>query len=1567
MTQTLTFAHHGEKVRFKVIASSESLTSVKISGTDPKTYIAADTVTISGKSASKYQVSHLINLPKPASRWSIRMTRITSDDTDDETISNKTYFDSYVLIKNSKLSYPNSALAAVTFGAEQFSSIPERSYLVGGLYIRVPSNYDEKTNTYVGVWNGTYKTIVSANPAWILFDFLTSKRYGLGRYIRDDQVDVGMLYAIGRYCDEMVPTGLNDGSTEKRFEINTVIQTRADAYKLISDVCSVFRGMAYWNGDSISFMYDAPTEETAIYSPSNVIGGVFTYKGSARKDRHSVVLVRWNDPDQSYKQVIEYVEDPDLIAKIGVRQTDYTSFGCTSQGQAHRTGLWVLYSEAYEQGSITFEVGMDSAMLLPGEVIRIHDPFRAGKRLAGRLISATQDSAKIDSSIDVVAGSKFCVRLPDGTFAQSDLANTGNTDTLLFASPLSVAPDPGAMWLVVEPNLKPVLARVTSVAQGKNINEFVISSVEHNPSKFDAIERGFTISKSPTSIRSLDVAAPTNVTFTQTLTRDSFGLTVTRTLLVSWSGSSSIYEIAWRAPDGSVMGSWNTTTVNTQSFEVTDAKLGRYEFKIVARNSLGKKSPVTSASWVVSNQSDPSPITASGLEVDGGGNIWVGRDLNIVWRAGANASQEFGSEGQTADEGGVDPLLKDYVVTVQDVDGTSLRTEYVTTPSYCYSYDKNCRDGGPRRSVQVSVWTRYVNGRVSASASRNTFTNPQQSISAEDVKTTSTFNSISVELPQKRIDGSDFAGYIIWLKKGAVAPAVSSGVTESIRTLALSFDETRYRSVYGQEIDASVPRITALDHYRTIGWKNHVNPNAYFDGDWYLSRYPAAAKTGMNPFDHYVIYGYSEGKLPNGATHFDSDDSSKAYEGPLNRLLINDLTPASTYTLVCAAYDNFERDDAVLTAPITVETGMLDVGAIIDGSLDGSKLSEDLKKSIDLVSGDASVPGSIANQLADVKENVDEAKATIDGVKSDLTEMKSLYLKSADAGTTYSTKTDTATSIAEAKTYAISQANENTSVALGSYITKVDAETAISTAKTEAIAQSNSNIAGSLSSYITKTDANNAIATAKTEAITQSNSALSSSLSSYYTKTQTDSAISTAKTQTLSTVNSNMANALSSYMTKSDANSAIATAKNEAISTAAGATSSALTNYYTSSQTNSAISTQINQVSARLDTGDYAALKAESSVVADDVYGLKTKYTVKIDSGGNVSGFGLMGNSYFDSSGRITFSTEFGVYVDKFWVKINGGNDTAPFLIQLYDNGSGSGPIPTVFLRSTMIQDATITTAKIANVLQSLNYSSSGKTGWLIKKSGEAEFNQVSIVGSFKALLGFVQIDHQFINNGRQNYIRSNTKSYGDGASGFVLAQGTVDDTPWTWFDATAGKNYLKLCSGGGSALHFQKADGTTTLHIADDGTAVFGGVLSAQAINAVQTINIADQAVTVPIYAQATPRQNTTTTYATVLTSANNVFPTAAKIIAHVSLTTFMNDGSIAYVQIVATNGTTTLTSAEMAFGYNPGTTASGSHNAVFSVTAGTWTFSIQVRNGAGLPSVRVDSVSATFFGAKK
>ena len=488
---------HGSSVTFRFDISCNGQPFYDLSGE----------LIIEGKSRSRYQRAYQFALPRTyegqnVTSWSIKMSRIT-EDTISGALANDIWLDSFSEIVDSKLTYPNSALVGISIDSAQFSSIPNRSYLVRGLFIQVPSNYDPETRVYSGIWDGTFKVATSNNPAWVLYDVLTNKRYGLGEYLSAGNIDKGKLYQIGKYCDELVPDGF--GGFEPRFTLNTAIQTQVEAYKLVTDLAAAFNGMSYWAGNIVSFTQDSPTDPSMIYNQANVIDGMFQYSGSSRKDRHSVVLIRWNDPNQGYKQIVEYVEDADLVAKYGIRKLETIAFGCTSRGQANRVGRWILYTEQYQSDMIQFKVGIDSALVLPGEVVKIHDATRAGKRMGGRLKSSTRTSAVLDAPIKLEIGSTaiISIRMPDGTFVDRQMIETGGATEFTSVSwhePLPQDPVPYALWLVAEESLEPLLARVIGIAQGENPGEFAITALEHNKSKYDAIESDLVLEEPRASI-----------------------------------------------------------------------------------------------------------------------------------------------------------------------------------------------------------------------------------------------------------------------------------------------------------------------------------------------------------------------------------------------------------------------------------------------------------------------------------------------------------------------------------------------------------------------------------------------------------------------------------------------------------------------------------------------------------------------------------------------------------------------------------------------------------------------------------------------------------------------------------------------------------------------------------------------------------------------------------------------------------------------------------------------------------------------------------------------------------
>ena len=443
--------------------------------------------TISGKTTSSYQRSYRINLPGPAP-WEIRLRRLTAD-SEKASLRNDSYWYSYTEIIDAKLSYPDSALVGIEVDARQFgSSIPSRAYDVKGLIISVPSNYNPDTRKYTGLWNGTWQQAWTDNPAWHYYNLATNKRYGAGI----ESVDKWSLYEIAQYCDELVPDGY--GGMEPRFTFNTVLTNREEAIRALQNLASVFRGMTYWGTNSVMAVADTPTDPVKLVTPANIIDGEFEYSGTSLKNRHSVALVTWNDPADNYKKQIEVVEDAGAIEQFGWKEAQVVAFGCTSRGQAHRFGRWLLYSERLETETVSYVAGTDHADLRPGDVIQISDPGTAGARLSGRLTEAGIDSLKLDAVPEAVLDQvwQLDVMLPNGAVARRTVASWGGDNRVTLSSPLDAAPVDHAIWMLSSTSVQPRLFRVISASE-QDAGTYAITAMEHNPGKFDAIEQGLAL------------------------------------------------------------------------------------------------------------------------------------------------------------------------------------------------------------------------------------------------------------------------------------------------------------------------------------------------------------------------------------------------------------------------------------------------------------------------------------------------------------------------------------------------------------------------------------------------------------------------------------------------------------------------------------------------------------------------------------------------------------------------------------------------------------------------------------------------------------------------------------------------------------------------------------------------------------------------------------------------------------------------------------------------------------------------------------------------------------------
>lgn len=588
-------------------------------------------VTLTAKKTGVYYRSYEIQLPKPGRAYKVRVLRLSAD-SNDQYLFNDTWVDSIGEIVDTPMNYPNSVLVGLKVNSEQFgSSMPSRSYLIRGLKIRVPSNYDENTNTYNGVWDGTFKLLSSSNPAWILFDLLTNARYGLGKFVSESMIDLGQLYQIGRYCDEEVDDGF--GGKEKRFAINTQITSRQDAYRLIQDIAGAFRGMVFWAGGMVNIMQDSPSDPVMLFTNANVKDGLFTYKGSARKDRPSVALISYNNKQDGYKQNVEYVEDQEAMARYGERKTEAVAFGCTSRGQAHRVGLWLLYTARMESDMITFTAGLDASFLMPGETVLIQNKYRAGKRNSGRIVSFTKNSITLDAPVSLKKSGSF-IRIinQEGKIVERDINETGDNITkVTFKTALATADQPVAngVWTITEPDLVPMRARVVAIAQGETPGSFDITVVQNNASKYQAIDNGAALVPENTTVLDPTYSKPSNLVISEGTYLSSPG-NLSVKLMLAWEGKSPEYWVSWRRSDEGNVSNWQSARATEEQYEIVNvAENGRYDFQLYSVSFGGKKSEIITAVYQVKGTMTPPGAPTSLTAVGDYRNVvlnWVNPD-----------------------------------------------------------------------------------------------------------------------------------------------------------------------------------------------------------------------------------------------------------------------------------------------------------------------------------------------------------------------------------------------------------------------------------------------------------------------------------------------------------------------------------------------------------------------------------------------------------------------------------------------------------------------------------------------------------------------------------------------------------------------------------------------------------------------------------------------------------------------------------------------------------------------------------------------------------------------------
>ncbi|MCV8949247.1 host specificity protein J, partial [Escherichia coli] len=574
-------------------------------------WVTEKDITIKGKTTSQYLASVVVgNLPPRP--FNIRMRRMTPDSTTDQ-LQNKTLWSSYTEIIDVKQCYPNTALVGVQVDSEQFGSQQvSRNYHLRGRILQVPSNYNPQTRQYSGIWDGTFKPAYSNNMAWCLWDMLTHPRYGMGKRLGAADVDKWALYVIGQYCDQSVPDGF--GGTEPRITCNAWLTTQRKAWDVLSDFCSAMRCMPVWNGQTLTFVQDRPSDKVWTYNRSNVVmpddGAPFRYSFSALKDRHNAVEVNWIDPNNGWETATELVEDTQAIARYGRNVTKMDAFGCTSRGQAHRAGLWLIKTELLETQTVDFSVGAEGLRHVPGDVIEICDDDYAGISIGGRVLAVNSQTRTLtlDREITLPSSGTTLISLVDGSGNPVSVEVQSVTDGVKVK--VSRVPDGVAeysVWGLKLPTLRQRLFRCVSIRENDD-GTYAITAVQHVPEKEAIVDNGAHFDGDQSGTVN-GVTPPAVQHLTAEVTADSGEYQV----LARWDtpkvvkGVSFMLRLTVTADDGSErLVSTARTTETTYRFR--QLALGRYTLTVRAVNAWGQQGDPASVSFRIAAPAAPSQI-----------------------------------------------------------------------------------------------------------------------------------------------------------------------------------------------------------------------------------------------------------------------------------------------------------------------------------------------------------------------------------------------------------------------------------------------------------------------------------------------------------------------------------------------------------------------------------------------------------------------------------------------------------------------------------------------------------------------------------------------------------------------------------------------------------------------------------------------------------------------------------------------------------------------------------------------------------------------------------------------
>lgn len=1294
-----------------------------------------------GKQSGEYLEAHIIKAPdeKP---FDIRVRRVTPDSTGD-LLHNDTRWSSYSEIIDDNLSYPHTAVAGAVIDHDQYTDTPTRTYHMRGLIVDVPDNYDPETRTYSGLWLGGFKKAYTNNPAWLFRYLVKNERFGLARHAGYIDVDDGALYTLSQYCDQLVNDGY--GGLEPRMTLNAYITEQMSARDLLDNIAGMFRGIALWDGQRLTVMIDAPQDPIATITNANVVDGAFTRSSIARAESYNAVIVSWTDPENGWEQSKEYVADDELIARDGYNETTLEAFGCTSRGQAYRAGKWLIETAKREPSKFTFKMARDAIHFTPGDIIEILDNNRAGARLGGRIVANNGKVITVDKvdSDYVAAGDTISLLDSDGKFKKHQITGVDGNNITLATAPTWIRN--GTVFAVSTESAKPVLCRITSVAETENNSVYTIEAAQHDPHKQAVVDEGAIFEVNNDTLNHFRVP---NIENLKVLNVGSETVQCRATWETQTTTHRLTFEIRVYNAEGRVVASYETTNYR---YEFYGLDAGIYTLGIRGRNDTGMKGAESIVDLVIGAPAAP---------------------IGVNWVPGV------------------------FQATVYPISKTTLTTD--TTYEFYYSGENQITD--PSKVTTLAQFTgrgyQWTFGGMSTGHKYYVYVRTRNAFGVSDFveasgKPTENFDEISDYVTKDVMESEQFKGMIGDIKDLGDRANLIESATNDLKTATDNL--TNITDDLRTDTDSLITE-TGVIKADTETLKKETE-------DLYK-------KVGENT-DGIGQHEVRIDSLEVSSERIDSElaQAKASLQNASLALINNSLAQTNTRVTLTAQYkkgqsetnaqidriDNVIAEEKKATAE-SLETITAEINTM-DSNLKG-QISSVERAVADETSARAEAINSVNASISNLESKTDASVSRLDKAISDETQARSDAITEVKADlTTLESNTNSSVkrldqAIAD-ESSARAQAISGISAELGKVENNVDKNSdEISQTKASlqnasialinnSIAQTNTRVTltaqykkgrretnaqidridnviaeekkataeavsvvkASITDLDKKTDASvsrldQAIAdeaSARAQAISGVNASIST-LDGKVTSNvnRIDKAIADetqARTEAISSLNSSLTSTINSKV--SEVSTALSTHEASSaekfgqISASFDSVNSSITEWSQAMATaDEALSSKIDQLTVTVN-GNKTAIETTSKALTDFKGNVDASYSIKLATDNNGMKYAT-GMSLGLTGDGTNFQSQCIFLVDRFvLMTAANGTYTTPFYVE---NGA-------MYVREAFIKNGSIDNAKIGNVITSYNWNGSDQ-GWAIVKDGWATFNNVTVRGTVYANAG---------------------------------------------------------------------------------------------------------------------------------------------------------------------------------------------------------------------------------------